>query len=68
MADLGYPLLGDGKYGHNREDKKMGFKFQALYSYKLIIDGGESAERLAYLNGKEFKVSSLWLEDEFNKL
>nr|MBQ4319625.1 RNA pseudouridine synthase [Clostridia bacterium] len=41
MADAGHPLLGDGKYGVNREDKKLGYKFQALYSYYLEIDGKE---------------------------
>jgi len=39
MADAGHPLLGDGKYGVNRDDKKRGYKFQALYSYYLEIDG-----------------------------
>ncbi|MEG2144909.1 MAG: RluA family pseudouridine synthase [Oscillospiraceae bacterium] len=68
MAYLGYPLLGDGKYGHNREDKKLGFKSQALYSYKLIIDCGEAVPHLAYLDKKEFTVPALWLKEEFEKL
>ncbi len=39
MSDAGHPLLGDGKYGVNRDDRKIGYKYQALYSYYLEIDG-----------------------------
>ena len=35
MAHLGHPLVGDGKYGINRADRARGYKYQALYSYKL---------------------------------
>ncbi len=41
MSHIGHPLLGDGKYGINREDKKLGYKFQALCSYSTEIDGTE---------------------------
>ncbi len=41
MASIGHPLLGDGKYGINRDDKRMGYKYQALYSYSTTIDGIE---------------------------
>jgi len=39
MASIGHPLLGDGKYGINRDDRRHGYKFQALYSYSLTLDG-----------------------------
>jgi len=39
LASIGHPLLGDGKYGINRDDRKIGYKYQALYSYKLELDG-----------------------------
>ena len=35
MAYVGHPLLGDGKYGKNAQNKRFGYKYQALYSYKL---------------------------------
>ncbi len=54
LSSIGHPLLGDGKYGVNREDKRDGYKFQALYSYSLTFHGGEL---LSYLNGKTFTVS-----------
>jgi len=56
MAAAGHPLLGDGKYGVNRDDRKSGYKYQALYSYYLSFDFKTPAEDLDYLNGKEFTV------------
>ena len=60
MAFIGHPLLGDGKYGINKEDKKNGYKYQALYSYKLVFSfktDPEAPTVLDYLNGKSFSVS-----------
>ena len=34
FAHIGHPLLGDGKYGINREDRKDGYRYQALYAYR----------------------------------
>ena len=59
MAYIGHPLLGDGKYGINREDRKSGYKYQALYSYKLIFDfkiNPSNPTALDYLCGKSFSV------------
>ena len=41
LASIGHPLIGDGKYGINKEDRKKGYKYQALYAYKTEIDGKE---------------------------
>ncbi len=54
MASIGNPLLGDGKYGINEKDRKMGYKHQALYSYKLTFESFEDI--LSYLNGKTITV------------
>lgn len=56
MAYIGHPLIGDGKYGVNKGDRAEGYKYQALYSYKLRFSfkGGPTA--LEYLNGKEFSI------------
>lgn len=64
LASIGHSLLGDGKYGKNSNDKASGFKHQALYSYKLKFNFTTDAGILNYLNGKEFKVSSVWFADE----
>ena len=57
MAHIGHPLVGDGKYGINKNDRSKGYKYQALYSYKLRFSFDTSAPTvLDYLNGKEFKI------------
>ena len=38
MSHIGHPLLGDGKYGVNRDDRRDGYKYQALYAYRLRFD------------------------------
>ena len=52
MAYLGFPLLGEGKYGVNKDDRRISYKHQALYSYKLTVRASEGI--LSYLNGKTF--------------
>ena len=64
MASIGHSLLGDGKYGKLKEDKKMGFNKQALYSYKLTFDFKTDAGILDYLNGKTFTVPEVWFAKE----
>ncbi len=64
MASIGHALLGDGKYGKLKEDKKLGFNKQALYSYSLTFDFKTDAGILNYLNGKTFKVKEVWFAKE----
>ena len=57
MAYLGHPLLGDGKYGINKSDRKDGYKHQALWSYKIRFTFADEGEHLlSYLNGRSFAV------------
>lgn len=37
LAHIGHPIIGDGKYGDNRINKKLGRKTQELYSYRVIF-------------------------------
>lgn len=67
LASLGHPLLGDSKYGKNSINKEKGYKWQALYSYKLKFEFSTSAGILSYLNGKEFTAPNVWLVDDFYK-
>lgn len=62
FASIGHPLAGDGKYGTNELNKKIGMKTQALYSYKLQFDFSDENE-LSYLNGKVFKVKNVPFAD-----
>ena len=64
FASIGHPLLGDGKYGKLKEDKKLGFSKQALYSYKLTFKFTEDADILNYLNSKTFSVNSVWFAEQ----
>ena len=56
MAYIGHPLVGDGKYGHNSSDRKEGYKYQALCSYKLRFNASDSDGILSYLAGREFSI------------
>jgi len=62
FSHIGHPLVGDGKYGTNAQNKKAGLYKQALYSYKLMFDFQSDAGILNYLNQKEFSVSNVWFE------
>lgn len=55
MAHIGHPLAGDGKYGTNEFNKKVGLKYQALYSYRTEFAFSDD-NMLSYLNGKSFEV------------
>ncbi len=71
FAHIGHPLLGDGKYGNNRLNKFLGFRYQALCSYKLAFRFTTDAGCLEYLNGKEFSVGntdSIWFVERFHEL
>jgi len=53
LAYIGYPVLGDGKYGINEINKKFGLKTQFLYSYKLKFNFKDNNSILDYLNNQE---------------
>lgn len=60
MANAGWPLLGDGKYGSERRNKQYGeTSGQALYSYRLVFRFTTDAGILNYLNGREFSVDDV---------
>ncbi len=55
LSSLGYPVIGDRKYGdeyvNNKFDSLYGLNNQWLHGYKVEFNG---LEDLIYLNGKEF--------------
>ena len=59
FAAAGHPLLGDGKYGRERDGRGYGRKFQALYSYRLRFKFTTDAGALEYLNGREWTVENV---------
>lgn len=68
LASIGHPLLGDGKYGTNAQNKQSGLKKQCLCSYKLQFDFSTDAGTLNYLNGKTFEIKDVWFRTEFETL
>ncbi|MBR3641273.1 MAG: RNA pseudouridine synthase, partial [Oscillibacter sp.] len=65
MAELGCPLLGDGKYGNGEVNRRYRETRQALYAYKLRFAFPTDAESLNYLRGKEFRVADVPFEREY---
>ena len=65
MAELGHPLLGDGKYGNGQINRKYGETRQALYSYRLAFDFTTDAGALEYLRGKVFIVSDIPFQKKY---
>lgn len=69
FAHIGYPLLGDGKYGENAQNKNYNAKTQALCSYKLKFKFTTDAGILSYLDGREFSIQDyreLWFVKLFD--
>lgn len=52
LAHLGFPIIGDGKYGKNEINKKFKQNTQKLYCCYIKING--LCGKFNYLNGKEF--------------
>ncbi len=67
MAHVGHPLVGDGKYGVNRDDREKGYKHQALYAFRLEFAFREDSGALQYLNGRSFALDrrEIWFLSEF---
>ena len=59
FADLGCPLLGDGKYGRGDVNRRYGETRQALYAYELTFDLPTDAGILNYLRGRTFTVENV---------
>ncbi len=68
LSHIGHPLLGDGKYGVNRQDRKEGYKYQALYAYRLRFDFRNGEGVLGYLRGKQVSLNrdEIWFLKEFD--
>ena len=56
LAYIGFPIIGDGKYGKNEINKRFGKKTQMLESYSIKFNFSSDSGILNYLNGKEIKI------------
>ena len=59
LAHLGFPVLGDGKYGINEINKKFELKTQFLYSYKLKFNFKNDNGILDYLKNQEITLKQI---------
>lgn len=59
LAHIGYPIIGDGKYGKNEINKAFDKKTQMLCSYKLKFNFKNDSGLLEYLRGKEIYLSDI---------
>ncbi len=59
LSHAGHPLLGDGKYGSEKQNRAYGEKGQALCSYRLVFDFKTDAGALQYLAGREYKIKNI---------
>ena len=59
LAYIGYPIIGDGKYGKNEINKQFGKKYQMLCSYKLKFHFQSESGILSYLKGKEIELKNI---------
>ena len=68
LSHIGHPLLGDGKYGVNREEKRQGYKYQALYAWRLQFNFPDESGLLGYLNGREVRLdpADIWFLKDFD--
>lgn len=55
LAHIGFPIVGDGKYGNYEINKRLDYKTQQLRSYILKFNFSTDSGILNYLNGKEIK-------------
>ena len=65
MAEIGCPLLGDGKYGIGSKNRAYHEEKQLLYSYKLSFAYSTDAGILEYLRNKEFTVSAVPFQAQY---
>lgn len=62
LAFLGHPIIGDGKYGKNEDNKKFKEKTQKLFCYYLKFD--KLLGNLSYLTSKEFVLYPNWFKKQ----
>ncbi|MCQ2452233.1 MAG: RluA family pseudouridine synthase [Oscillospiraceae bacterium] len=65
LANNGTPLLGDGKYGREKNNNRYHEKGQLLCSYKVEMAFESDAGCLNYLKGRSFSLSSIDFVDKY---
>lgn len=67
LSSLGYPIIGDRKYGNKTINKKFELDYnldnQWLHGYKVVFNG--LSQPLEYLNGKSFESK---MENKYERI
>ena len=61
LAHIGFPIIGDGKYGINEINKKFKAKTQLLCSYKMKFNFIGNSGILEYLNNRVFEIEPIFI-------
>ncbi len=59
LASIGYPIIGDGKYGDYEINQSFERKTQELYAYRIIFRFVTDSGKLNYLKNEEINVDIL---------
>ena len=59
LAYIGFPIIGDGKYGNNKINKQFNQKTQLLCSYLIKFNFKTESGILNYLNNKEINLEKI---------
>ncbi|MGN0748603.1 MAG: RluA family pseudouridine synthase [Christensenellales bacterium] len=59
LAHIGFPIVGDGKYGKNVDNKKFKSKTQKLTAFKLAFNFKD--KELKYLNNLNLEIKPTWI-------
>lgn len=65
LAAAGHPLLGDSKYGVEKQNRIRGESRQLLYSYRLTFAFTTPAGILDYLAGQTFQVKTVPFAEKY---
>ena len=65
LAAAGHPLLGDGKYGSEKQNRQYGRTHQALWSWSLEFRFTTPAGDLEYLNGRRWQVARVDFVEQY---
>ena len=65
LASAGHPLLGDGKYGSERQNRQYGRSHQALWSWSLEFRFTTPAGALNHLNGRRWQVERVDFVEQY---
>lgn len=65
LSAAGHPLLGDGKYGRERDNRAHGEDGQLLCAYKLRFSFQSDAGILSYLDGRSFGVKNVAFAEKY---